>query len=173
MIKKLLGVFLTLVAVATTVNSVNAATLTTDGGTAKVPVKYSVNTTAFEIIIPAVIMPGLEESSFSVGAALMNIRPDQCVEVSLISGCNDKGQIVLVRQNVEDGKIPSTIATSLSVNGTKLGAGNMVVARFEDGKTSTVNKLGAVSMSALNITKDTEPGDYEATVEFKVSLRNK
>lgn len=153
--------------------TVYAANMNTDGQTAKVPVRYTVNNTSFVITVPAVIAPGAEGESFEIGAASMNLRPEQFIEVSVSSGCTENGTVTLKRQNVPDGKPVATLDTVFSVGGKNIGANGYLVGRFEDGADSKVNRLGAVSMSALKVNENTEAGDYMTTVEFKVRLKSR
>lgn len=153
--------------------TVYAANLNTDGQTAQVPVTYTVSNTSFVITIPAVIAPGAEGTSFEIGASGMNLRPEEYIEVSVSSGCAGDGTVTLKRQNVPEGKPVATLSTVFSVGGQNIGANGFLVGRFEDGADSRVNRLGAVSMSALNVDENTEAGDYMTTVEFKVKLKSR
>ncbi|MGN0369139.1 MAG: hypothetical protein ACI4EW_01165 [Butyrivibrio sp.] len=147
-------------------------TITTDGGTVEVPVRYTVDNTSFIITIPAVIAPSTTESSFQIGADYMNLRPDQSVEVTVSSGCNSEGVVVLERQNVPNGKPVATLETTLSTRMGRINENGYLVGQFSDGENSTVNTLGSVSMSPLNVTENTEAGDYCAGIVFKVQVKN-
>lgn len=153
--------------------TVYAANMNADGQTAQVPVTYTVSNTSFVITIPAVIAPGAEGTSFEIGASGMNLRPEEYIEVSVSSGCAGDGTVTLKRQNVPEGKPVATLSTVFSVGGQNIGANGFLVGRFEDGADSRVNRLGAVSMSALNVDENTEAGDYMTTVEFKVKLKSR
>lgn len=171
--KKIIMGILAAIFIMVTGQKVYAANMNTDGQTATVPVRYTVSNTSFVITVPAVIAPGIEGRSFEIGAASMNLRPEQFVEVSVSSGCTENGTVTLKRQNVPEGKPVATLDTVFSVGDKNIGANGYLVARFEDGADSKVNRLGAVSMSALNVKEDTEAGDYMTTVEFKVRLKSR
>ncbi len=173
MIKKIVIGLLAAVFIMAMAENVYAADITSDGGTAVVPVKYTVNSTSFVIRIPAVIAPGTERASFEVGAQSMNLRPEQYVEVIISSGCDGNGMVTLCRQNVPEGKPVATLSTVFSVGGKNIGQNGHLVGRFEDGSDSRVNRLGEVSMSALAVDDNTEAGDYMATVEFTVKLKSR
>lgn len=146
-------------------------TISTDGGTVEIPVKYTVDNTSFVITIPAVIAPSTTKSSFLIGAESMNLRPDQSVEVTISSGCNSESVVVLERQNVPEGKQVATLETTLSTQTGKISENGYLVGRFRDGTDSTLNILGSVSMSPLNVTENTESGDYAAGIVFKVQVK--
>lgn len=173
MIKKMIMGLLAAVFILVTGETVYAANISKDGGSAQVPVTYTVDNTAFVITIPAVIAPGAEGTDFEVGAASMNLRPEQYVEVSISSGCDEDGTVTLKRQNVPVGKPVATLSTVFSVGGKNIGANGYLVGRFEDGADSTSNRLGTVSMSALSVDESTEAGDYMTTIEFKVRLKSR
>ncbi|MBD5157288.1 MAG: hypothetical protein HDT13_06615 [Butyrivibrio sp.] len=171
--KKILMGILTAVFIMVMGETVYAANMNADGQTAQVPVTYTVSNTSFVITIPAVIAPGAEGTSFEIGASGMNLRPEEYIEVSVSSGCAGDGTVTLKRQNVPEGKPVATLSTVFSVGGQNIGANGFLVGRFEDGADSRVNRLGAVSMSALNVDENTEAGDYMTTVEFKVKLKSR
>lgn len=173
MSKKIIIGILAVIFIMAAGQSVSAADISTNGGSAQVMVTYTVDNTAFVITIPAVIAPDAEGTDFEVGAKSMNLRPEQYVEVSISSGCDGSGTVTLERQNVPEGKPVATLSTVFSVGGKNIGANGCLVGRFEDGADSRINRLGAVSMSALPVTEDTEAGDYMATVEFKVMLKSR
>lgn len=120
MIKRILTGVLALVLIMSVSEAAYAANITTDGGTASVPVTYTVDNSAFEITIPAVIRPSDRATSFKVGAELVNIRPDEYIEVSISSGCDSRSMVVMKRQNVPAGKTVSTLETRFSAGGDKL-----------------------------------------------------
>ncbi|MCM1307061.1 MAG: hypothetical protein NC223_00515 [Butyrivibrio sp.] len=171
--KKILMGILAAIFIMVTGEKVYAANLNADGQTASVPVKYTVNSTAFVITLPAVISPGAEGASFEIGASEMNLRPEQYIEVSVSSGCGEDGTVTLKRQNVPEGKPVASLSTVFSVGGQNIGANGFLVGSFEDGADSRKNLLGAVSMSALKVDAATEAGDYMTTVEFKVKLKSR
>ncbi len=168
--KRIFLVLLTALMVFTTGIRVNASELNSDGATAKVPVKYTVDNTEFVIRIPAELTPDINDSEFVITADCMNLRPDESVIVSITDGCNEKGQVLLIRQG-DDSAEPASLTTTLMVNESVISADNNVVGLFRDGDDSTVNLSGAVRMSALVIDENTRSGDYIGTVEFKVELR--
>ena len=150
----------------------DASEINTDGGSVSVPVTYTADTTSFVITIPAVINPTENGGSFSIGASHMNLRPDQHIEVSISSGCKAGGTVTLERQNVAAGKEVATLDTVFSIGGKTIDENGYVAGYFEDGKESEVNTMGDVTMSPLEITEDTEAGDYETAVEFTVALKS-
>ena len=170
--KKILTCFLSVFFVFAISQRVDASEINTDGGKARVPVTYTANTTAFIITIPAVISPSDEETSFNVGASYMNLRPEQHIEVSVTGGCNEGGVVTLERQNVAEGKKAATLNTVFSIDGNPIDKNGYLVGYFEDSSESSTNILGNVTMSPLNITADTEAGDYRTVVEFTFSLNN-
>lgn len=170
--KKILTGLLALFFVLTISQQVDAAEINTDGGSVSVPVTYTADTTAFVITIPAVISPSEKESSFNVGASYMNLRPEQYIEVSVSKGCKTGGVVTLERQNVAEGKPAATLDTVFSVGGETIDGNGYLVGYFKDGSESRVNILGDVTMSALNVTEDTEAGDYRTTLEFTVALKS-
>ena len=172
MVKRILTGVLALVLIMSISEAAYGATLTYNGGRASVPVTYTVDNSSFEIIVPAVITPSTVENSFLIGADKLNIRPDEYVEVTVVSGCDDKGTVTLQRQNVPAGKETATLKTTFSTSGKSISETNYVVGHFEDGS-SIVNSTGAVTMSAINVDESTQAGDYLATVEFRVDLKNK
>lgn len=173
MSKKIIMCILAMILIFSGVQNVHAKTLSTDGETTSVTVKYTADTTAFEIVIPAFICPAGENSSFTVASSYMNLRPDEYVEVSIADGCKEGGKVSLKRQNVPAGKPVSVLETVLTIDNVTLDRLSYVVGRFEDGKDSTKNLIGSVMMGKLNINRDTEAGDYQAVVEFKVDLKNR
>ena len=173
MSKKIIMILITAALLFWRAVNVDAATLSSDGESADVMVKYTVNNTAYEITIPAVICPSTSESSFSVSSEYMNLRPDEYIQVSLSSGCEAEGIVTLKRQNVPKGKPVSEIDTVLSINGVTLDKLSNIVGRFEDGADSTRNLVDNVSVGKLNIDRTTEAGDYMAIVEFRVDLKSK
>lgn len=172
MIKKILTGVLALVLIMSISEAAYAANITTDGGTASVPVTYTVDNSAFEIVIPAVIRPSDKDTSFKVEAGMVNIRPDEYIEVSISSGCDSLSKVVMKRQNVPEGKPVSTLETQFCAGGKPIGSNGYIVGHFEDGS-SIYNSIGDISMSAVNVDDNTESGDYLATVEFKVDLKKK
>lgn len=170
--KKILTGLLSLLFVFIISQRVDAAEITADGGSVSVPVTYTADTTAFVITIPAVITPSDVKQSFSIGASYMNLRPEQHIEVRVSKGCAAGGTVTLRRQNVADGKPAATLDTVLSVDGTTIDKNDFLVGYFCDGSESSKNILGDVSMSPLNVTSDTEAGDYTAALEFTVALKS-
>ena len=168
MIKRILTGVLALVLIMSVSEAAYAANITT----ASVPVTYTVDNSAFEITIPAVIRPSDRATSFKVGAELVNIRPDEYIEVSISSGCDSRSMVVMKRQNVPAGKTVSTLETRFSAGGNPIGSNGYIVGHFEDGS-NIVNSIGDISMSAVNANDKTEAGDYLATIEFKVDLKKK
>lgn len=168
--KKIFMILLTMLMVFSTSIGVNAAELSSDGASANVPVKYTVDNTEFIIRIPAELSPDTEDVEFSITADRMNLRPDESVVVFVTGGCNDNGQVILSRQGDSSDK-PATLITTLMVNGASISGNNNIVAMFRDGDNSTENLLGNVKMSALVIDENTRAGDYIGIVEFKVELR--
>lgn len=168
--KKVLVVLLSILMIFSYSVTVKAATLTSDGESVEVPVKYTVNNTEFLITIPAQITLDSRDISFTVTSQGMNLRPDEMVVVSISKGCNQSGAVELVRQNDRQ-STPSTLYTYLTIGGKNIAQNNFEVARFIDGDNSTKNTLGAVVMSAPVINEDTKAGDYCGTLEFSVELR--
>ena len=168
--KKVLVVLLSILMIFSYSVTVKAATLTSDGDSVQVPVKYTVDNTQFLITIPAQITLDSRDVSFTVTSQGMNLRPDEMVVVSISSGCNQSGAVELVRQNDRQ-STPSTLYTYLTIGGRNIAQNNFEVARFMDGDNSTQNILGAVVMSAPVINEDTKAGDYCGTIEFSVELR--
>ena len=64
--KKILVVLLSILMIFSYSVSVNAATLTSDGESVKIPVKYTVDNTEFLITIPAEITLDSKDINFSV-----------------------------------------------------------------------------------------------------------
>ncbi len=172
MVKKITIAILTFIMIISSCNTINAAQITEDGGTASIPIRYSVNNTAFIITIPAIIIPDTKESSFMVSADYMNIRPDEHVEVSITKGCDIDSKVTLTRQNVTADKMADTLDTYLSLSNQAVSENNYVVGYFKDSLVSTENILGKVYMSALEIDSNTPAGDYASVIEFTVDLRS-
>lgn len=168
--KKILVVLLSILMIFSYSVSVNAATLTSDGETVKVPVKYTVNNTEFIITVPAQLMLESRDVSFTITAQEMNLRPDEIVVVSISDGCKEDGSVELVRQNDKQTR-PSILYTYLTVDGENIAQNEYMVAKFMDGDNSTENLIGEVVMSAPVLTEDTKAGDYSGTLEFLVELR--
>ena len=168
--KKFFFVLLTVLMVFSVSVGVNAAELNSDGATATVPVRYTVDNTEFIIRIPAELTPGTQDSEFTVTADRMNLRPDESVIVSITEGCDENGRVVLTRQgdiNIQ----PATLTTSLTISEVAVSADNNIVGIFRDGADSTANLLDSVKMSSPVIDENTKAGDYVGTIEFKVELR--
>ena len=106
--KKILVLLLSVLMIFSYSVTVKAATLTTDGETVKVPVKYTVDNTEFIITVPAQLMLDSRDVSFTITAQGMNLRPDETVLVSISDGCDQNGGVELVRQNDKQSK-PSTL----------------------------------------------------------------
>lgn len=171
-IKKILIGFLAAACVLLAGERVWADTISTNGGTSSVPVKFTVDNTAFVITVPAVITPQKgADSSFAISATKMNLRPDEEIQVSIVGGCDANSVVKLVRQNTPEGKEPAYLTTTLTTSGTKIGTNNFLVGRFRDGADSTKNLVGAVTMSALAVNENTEAGEYLAMIDFKVDLK--
>ena len=170
--KKILTGLLAVLFIFTISQRVDAAEINTDGGSASVPVTYTAATTAFVITVPALISPSEEESTFKIGASYMNLRPEQHIEVSVSKGCRAGGIVTLERQNVAEGKPVARLDTVFSVGGMTIDNNGYLVGYFSDSDESCVNLLGAVTMSPLNVTADTEAGDYMTTIEFTVALKS-
>lgn len=168
--KKFFMVLMTVAMVFGMSNSVNAAELSKNGDTASIPVKYTVNNTAFVITIPAVISPDTTVTTFEVEASYVNLRPDEHIEVSVKSGCDIDGKVTLKRQGVADGKQVAELATYFTTSGINIAENGFIVGVFEDSASSNSNTIGAVSMSALEVTQNTEAGDYQGLVEFEINL---
>ena len=168
--KKILVVLLSILMIFSYSVSVNAATLTSDGETVKVPVKYTVNNTEFIITVPAQLMLESRDVSFTITAQEMNLRPDEIVVVSISDGCKEDGSVALVRQNDKQTR-PSILYTYLTVDGENIAQNEYMVAKFMDGDNSTENLIGEVVMSAPVVTEDAKAGDYSGTLEFLVELR--
>lgn len=173
MVKKIIMGILSMVFIMAMGESVHAETLTASGSTAEVPVTYTVSGGEIIVTIPALIVPDTEETNFEVMARSMNLRPDQYVEVNITAGCDENGAVTLERQNVPDGKPVATLSTVFSVGGQSINKNNYLVGSFEDGTDSTINLLGPVSVSALNVDKNTEAGDYKGLVEFTVTIKRR
>ena len=168
--KKILTVLLTILLIFSSNIVVNAANLSTDGATAQVPVKYTANTTAYIINIPSQLSPTTSHTTFEVTSSSMNLRPDEELVVSISSGCNSAGQVILQREGDKTTN-PATLTTTLVVNAKNIARNNYIVGLFKDSDTSTENTMGKITMSALKVDENTKSGDYSAVVEFKVELR--
>lgn len=168
--KKILTVLLTILLIFSSNIVVNAANLSTDGATTQVPVKYTANTTAFIITIPAQLSPTTKSKTFKVTSSSMNLRPDEELVVTISSGCNSSGQVILQREGDKTSN-PATLTTTLTAGGTNIAQNNHVVGLFKDSDNSTDNLTGNITMSALKIDSNTKSGDYSTVVEFKVQLR--
>lgn len=168
--KRILTALLTILLVFSSSMVVNATTLSSDGATTQVPVKYTVNNTAFVINIPSELTPDTELKSFTITAESMNLRPDEELVVKISSGCNEYGQVILTREGDKTSN-PATLYTLLVCNGMNIARGDYLVGLFRDSDDSTHNIAGKVNMSALKVESDTKAGDYSAVVEFKVEIR--
>lgn len=168
--KKILTILLTLYLVLAASVSLDAATLTADGESVKVPVKYSVNNTEYIITIPAEITLDSADTSFEITAEKMNLRPDEEVIVKISSGCDSNGVVTLTRQQSDEANAP-TLSSTLSQNGVNIATNEYIVGKFVDGENSTANTLGAIIMSAPKIDENTKAGDYLGTIQFEVELR--
>lgn len=168
--KKILTVLLTILLVFTSNIVVNAANLNTDGATTQVPVKYTANTTAFIITIPAQLSPTNKSNTFQVTSTNMNLRPDEEIVVTISSGCSSSGEVVLNRVGDKTSS-PAKLTTILTAGGKNIAQNNYTVGLFKDSDTSTKNLIGNITMSGLNVDNNTKAGDYSTVVEFKVQLR--
>ena len=168
--KKILTVLLTILLVFSSNIVVNAASLSTDGATTQVPVKYTANTTSFIINIPSQLSPTTSVTSFMITSSSMNLRPDEELVVRISSGCNSSGQVVLQREGDKTTN-PATLVTTLVTAGKNIARNDYIVGLFKDSDTSTENTNGKVNMSALSVDENTKAGDYSAVVEFKLELR--
>ena len=167
--KKILCVLLTILLVMTLRTTINAGTLTKDGDSISVPVKYTVDNTEFVIIIPAEITVGNEETSFLIMAEKINIRPDEEVIVRISEGCNENGAITLVRQ--QENEDAPVLFTDLTQNGVNIAENDYIVGKFVDSDNSTNNTLGEVNMSVPVVDENTRAGDYIGTICFEVEIR--
>lgn len=165
--KKIIMILLSAVFIFTMSEQVRAAEISTNGGSVSVPVRYTVDNTAFTITIPTVIWAGTSETEFEIAAGNINLRPDEEIQVFIKEGCDEQSKIKLLRQG--DTQNDSVLETSVTVNETSLSDNNYRVGRFVD-KSGTTNLDGKVTLSPLNIDKDTKAGDYLATVVFEVKL---
>ena len=172
MFKRILTGVLALVLIMSLWETADGAVISTDGESVSVPVKYTVDNSSFEIKIPALIIPAEEETGFLIGADKLNIRPDEYVEVKIVSGCDGSGAVKLERQNVPEGKDKAVLETVFSVSGRNISEADSIVGHFEDGS-SIVNSVGEVTMSAVNVDETTQAGDYQATLEFRVDLKRR
>lgn len=168
--KKILVVLLSILMIFSYSVSVNAATLTSDGESVKIPVKYTVDNTEFLITIPAEITLDSKDINFSVTAQTMNLRPEEIVVVTIASGCDEQGAVKLVRQNDKQTN-PATLYTYLTIDGKNIAENDYQVALFRDSNNSTSNTLGKVTMSAPVVDENTKAGDYLGNIEFMVELR--
>lgn len=168
--KKILCVLLTILLVMTIRTTVNAETLTKDGDSVEVPVKYTVDNTEFIITIPEEITVGNEETSFCISADKMNLRPDEEVIVKIVEGCDVNGDVVLVRQQENMQNAP-VLTTRFTQNGKSISENDYIVGKFIDSDDSKTNILGAVSMSPPVVDENTKAGDYIGTIQFEVELR--
>ena len=168
--KKILTVLLTILLVFSSNMVVNAANLSSDGATTQVPVKYTAETTAFTIIIPAQLSPTNKSNTFQVTSSNMNLRPDEEIVVTISSGCNSSGEVLLKREGDKTSS-QATLKTILTAGGKNISQNNYVVGLFKDSDTSTKNLTGNITMSGLSVDSSTKAGDYSAVVEFKVQLR--
>lgn len=168
--KKILCVLLTLLLVLSSRITINAATLTTDGDSVEVPVKYTVDNTEFIITIPAELTVGNEETSFEITAQKMNLRPDEEVIIKIAKGCDSSGAVSLVRQQ-EDISTAPILNTSLTQNGVSIASNDFIVGKFVDSDNSVENIMGAISMSVPVVDENTRAGDYIGTLQFEVELR--
>lgn len=168
--KKILTVLLAILLVFSSNIVVNAASLSTDGATTQVPVKYTANTTAFVINIPAQLSPETTHTSFTITSSSMNLRPDEELVVRISSGCNSLGQVILQREGDKTSN-PATLTTTLVCSGKNIVRNDYIVGAFRDSDTSTNNIMGSVTMSALKVDESTKSGDYSAVVEFQLELR--
>lgn len=146
---------------------VQAADISENGGKVTVPVTYSVNNTSFIISVPTVIKADTVETSFEITAKEVNLRPEEYIEVFLTEGCDENGRISLKRKGSED-----YLVTTASVGGKNISENNYRVGYFKDGESATRNLDGAVTLSGLNVTRETRSGDYSAGICFVVELRD-
>lgn len=172
MVKKIFMGIMVLLFIFTSVVKTDAAELTKDGQTANVPVRYTVDNTEFIIAVPAVIAADPYGTQFLVRASNVNLRPDQHLEVKITKGSGKDGEVVLERQNVPFGKPVASLVTNMSISGKGIDQNGNVVGYFEDSINSDQNITGEVRLSPLLVTDQTEAGDYEAIVEFTVTLIN-
>lgn len=168
--KKILTALLTIMIIFSSSIVVNAATLSSDGATTQVPVKYTADTTAFVIVIPAQLSPSTKTKTFQITSSSMNLRPDEELVVTISSGCNSSGQLVLQREG-DTTSNPATLVTTLVAEGKIISQNNYIVGLFKDSDNSTDNLTGNISMTGLKVDDSTKAGDYSTVVEFKVQLR--
>lgn len=168
--KKIFMVLLTVVFTFSIYNKAYAAELVSNGENVSVPVTYTVENTAFIITVPTVLNPQKTKSYFEITSSKMNLRPDEYIEVFIRQGCDERGKIVLTRQNDTTGT-PATIETSVSIAGGSIIKNNYRVGYFKDGSECTKNQDGKVTLGALNVTENTKAGDYLGTVTFEVELK--
>ena len=71
--KKIIMILLSAVFIFTMSEQVRAAEISTNGGSVSVPVRYTVDNTAFTITIPTVIWAGTSETEFEIAAG--NLKP--------------------------------------------------------------------------------------------------
>ena len=171
MSKKILMVIVTVIMIFTLKGTAYAAELTGDGDSVNVPVRYTVNNTAFVITVPMVITADTKDCYFEISASKMNLRPDEAVVVSIVSGCDIDGAVNLVRQDVATDKPVATLKTMLTVGGKSIVENDYRVGYFRDSINSEINLDGKVTLSGLEINENTEAGDYEGIIRFQVELR--
>lgn len=166
--KKILMFILTAVMVFSIKETVHATEINSNGGSATVPVKYTVDNTSFLITIPTVIWADKKETQFEVSAKEINIRPDEHLQVFITEGCDSEGKLILERQGVTEGN-ESHLETTVLVSGRNVADNNYRVGHFKDGS-SVTNLDGKITLSGLNVDENTRAGDYWTTVCFKVEL---
>lgn len=166
--KKILMLILTAVMVFSLKETVHATDINTNGGSATVPVKYTVDNTSFIITVPTVIWADKTETQFEITAKEINIRPDEHLQVFITEGCNSEGKIILDRQGVAQGN-EAQLETTALVGGKIVSANNFRVGHFKD-SSSITNLDGKVTLSGLNVDEKTRAGDYQSTICFKVEL---
>lgn len=175
MFKKFIIVIMSVVLALAVCKPVYAAdTVISEEGQVSVPVKYTAATTAYMIRIPAFISAGGNIEEYSIGADNVNLRPDECVKVYITEGCDTTGAVTLTRQNVPAGKKAATLNTTFMIKdkNIKVSDNGYVVGYFKDGANSTKNMTGSILVTPLNITSNTEAGDYMGTVTFSIKLES-
>ena len=170
--RKIIMVLLVTVLVFSIRKTVNAANITTDGGSVSVPVTYTVDNTSFIITVPTVINADVKETSFAIGASKINLRPDQCIEVFITEGCDENGKIRLIRQGGNPAADTDYLETTVSIKGKNIKDNAYRVGYFKDSGNSTENLDGAVTLSGLNVTAETKAGVYKTNICFTVELRD-
>ena len=93
--KKIIMILLSAVFIFTMSEQVRAAEISTNGGSVSVPVRYTVDNTAFTITIPTVIWAGTSETEFEITAGNINLRPDEEIQVFIKEGCDEQSKIKL------------------------------------------------------------------------------